>query len=29
MKILTHPAMLALGAATLFLLIMIGPLVSP
>jgi Sulfatase len=29
MKILTHPAMLALGAATLCLLAMIGPLVSP
>jgi hypothetical protein len=29
MKILTHPAMLALGVATLCLLIMIGPLVSP
>ena len=29
MKILTHPAMLALGIATLCLLIMISPLVSP
>jgi Sulfatase len=29
MKILTHPAMLALGVATLCLLMLIGPLVSP
>jgi Sulfatase len=29
MKILTHPAMLALGLATLCLLTLIGPLVSP
>lgn len=29
MRILTHPAMLALGAATIWLLVLIAPLVSP